>query len=279
MTAGIKVCSLTEGLRDKMANRTGSTMAKQGRVVERFRLQLYMWHGNRRRYLERHDFYVEQIKERVFSQFRDIEEQAKAYGGAAYESLCSMPGDENTDLADLAESAHDQSVDFYMMLGDLKKQVLLGALAGLYHQWDKDLRDFLEHELRHDLTAEFAVKESWLPNIGEIFDTLKEFGWDCTTVPFYEKIDGCRLIVNAYKHGKGKSLNDLAARFPEYLPNPIQETSPLFTGNEFLDPEWLDISETQFDELAAALRQFWEAFPERSYLESTVVESNSRRDG
>ena len=146
-------------------------------------------------------------------------------------------------------------------------------MAGLYHQWDKDLREFLEHELRHDLKADYVIKKTWLPNIGEIFDTLKEFGWDCTAEPFYQKIDACRLIVNAYKHGKGKALNDLAASFPEYLPNPIPETSALFTGNEFLDPEWLDVSEAQFNELAASLRQFWEKFPERSFLDVKVVQS------
>jgi hypothetical protein len=235
-------------------------MAKPDQAVERFKLQLHMWHGTRSRFLGRHDFYVEQIKERVFPPFRDIEAQAQAYGEEAYKSLCSGTYDENVDAADLAES-------------DLKKQVLLGGLAGLYHQWDKDLRDFLEHELRHDLKADAAVKHSWHPDIGGIFDALKDFGWDCTAEPFYQKIDACRLIVNAYKHGKGKSLNDLAKRFPEYLPDPIPQTSPLFMGNEFLDPERLDVSEAQFEKLAAALRQFWERFPERSFLEAKVVPS------
>lgn len=248
-------------------------MAKPDHSVVRLKLQLYMWHGTRSLYLDRHDFYVEQIKERVFPPFRDIEAQAEAYADAAYEKLCAMPGDENIELADLAESAHDQSVDFYAMLSDLKKQVLLGGLAGLYHQWDKDLRDFLEHELQHYLKSDAAVESSWHPTIGKIFDSLKQFGWDCTAEPFYQKIEACRLIVNAYKHGKGKSLDDLAAQFPEYLPNPIPETSALFTGNEYLDPEWLDVSEAQFEELAAAIRQFWERFPERSFLEAKVVPS------
>jgi hypothetical protein len=67
------------------------------------------------------------------------------------------------------------------------------------------------------------------------------------------------------RHRLAKSLNDLTAQFPDYLPNPIPDTSALFTSNEFLDPEWLDVSEAQSEELAATgYRREWRWFAEVS---------------
>ena len=75
------------------------------------------------------------------------------------------------------------------------------------------------------------------------------------------------LIVNVYKHGKGSSLEKLAASYPGYLSDPLALAGQKFT---FLtrapDHEWLAVSEVQFDELAAALRNFLEIFPERGFL-------------
>jgi len=59
----------------------------------------------------------------------------------------SEPSDEPNDpydaLAVIAEEATDRAEYLYELLSDLQKQTFLGALAGLYHQWDKDLRHFV----------------------------------------------------------------------------------------------------------------------------------------
>lgn len=229
-------------------------------------LQLYMWSGTRAVILERHDFYVEQVRARVFAQFRDISEEAERYAEAEYERLGSMPGDGDSDLGALADQANDRAQSFYGLLSDLRKQLLLGALAGLYHQWEKDLRDFIERELVHNIKPEEATKVAWDPNIGNVFDALKEFGWDCRLQPFFAKIEACRLVVNVYKHGKGRSLDELALKHPEYLDRGFpKEALPAFVMDN-LDYEYLAISETQFNEIAVALRDFWVEFPERMYL-------------
>lgn len=229
-------------------------------------LQLYMWTGTRAVILKRHDFYVEQVRARVFAQFRDISEEAERYADAEYDRLGSIPEDEDSDIGASAELANDRAQSFYGLLSDLKKQLMLGALAGLYHQWDKDLRDFIERELMRDINLEQATKIAWHPNIGNVFEVLKEFGWDCRLRPFFAKVNACRLVVNVYKHGKGPSLNELALKHPEYLdPGFPKETAPAF-AEAFLDHEWLSISEAQFDDIAAALRALWEEFPERLYI-------------
>lgn len=231
-------------------------------------LQLYLWRGQRQLILEKHDFYIEQLKVRVFSQLRDVAGEADRFLDAEYERLGSLPGDGNTGLDEIAEEALDRGQAFYGLLSDLRKQMLLGALAGLYHQWDKELRDFIEHEIRQDLDHAQATRV-WSWDIKRVFDLLAAFAWDCRSCPFFPRIEACGLIVNVYKHGKGRSLDGLASRFPEYLDDGF--TQPPEVTN-FVDHEWLSLSEEQLGEIGGALRSFWEAYPERLYFRGTGAE-------
>jgi hypothetical protein len=226
-----------------------------------------MWHGIRERILSRHDFYLAQVKTRVLSQFQDIEGEAESFATAEYERGGAMPYDESIDMADVAEWATDRGHERYALLHDLKKQLILGALAGIYHQWDKDLREFIERELSHNYEMDYVRKIAWDPNIENVFDVLSQFGWNIKDRIWFANIDASRLIVNVYKHGKGRSLEQLAKLYPGYLNNVLDEFGGIFaTANRSLDHDWLELSEPQFDSLAGALRMFWVEFPERLFL-------------
>lgn len=225
-----------------------------------------MWSGSRAWLLERHDFYVDQVKARVLSQFSDLEGEADRHADREYERLnASLP--EEVDVADVSQMAYDRAQVFYELLYGLDQQMRLSALAGLYHQWDKDLRDFIEGELSHDFERVAVIKSVWQPPIVEIFDLLKQFGWDCTKEPFYPLLDACRLVVNVFKHGKGNSLKELAEKYPQFLADELS-TMKSETRADWLDHEWLRLSVEQFDDIAAALRAFWVAIPERQFLEA-----------
>jgi hypothetical protein len=225
--------------------------------------QLYMWRGARQVLLERHDFYVTQVKRRVIAQFSDIEGEAERFGEAEYERLGDMPGDEYGDMAVIAEMAAERAHSLYGLLSDLKEQMFLGAVAGMYHQWDKDLRHFIERELRHNYEKGSVEKIVWDASVGSVFKVLREFGWDVTSSNFFTLIDACRLTVNVYKHGNGQSLRDLAKRYPQYLNIPSIGGERM---GDFLKHEWLSVSAAQFDDIANGLRAFWVAFPERLFL-------------
>ncbi len=224
-----------------------------------------MWIGTKAHLLERHDFYVAQIKTRVLSQFQDIEGEAERYREMEYERLAELPGDEDSDMSAIADTAEDRGQDFYGLLADLKKQTILGALAGMYHQWEKDLRLFIERELRHAYEWETVQKIAWDANIGDIFKILEDAGWNVVSLNFFSLIDACRLIVNVYKHGKGTSLTQLSERYPEYLdvPSPLSEFA-----RRRLDHDWLSLTDVQFNQIADAMRTFWAAFPERLFLKT-----------
>jgi hypothetical protein len=96
-------------------------------------LQLYMYGGIREQFLEQHDFYVAEVKARVFGQFADIEGEARSYRDHEYARLHSLPHDGDVDADELAQIADERAQDRYSLLYDLKKQMTLGALASMYH--------------------------------------------------------------------------------------------------------------------------------------------------
>lgn len=232
-------------------------------------LQLYMASGTRKLLLARHDFYVEQTDKRVLAHFQDIEAEASRYGEGEFLRLSSMLDDGTRDEGDVAEAADYRAQEFYSLLSDLKDQTLLGSLAGLYHQWEKDLREFIEWELNHYADRREVRKVAWGSNLGDVLGLIQDFGWTTRSEPFFPDVDACRLIVNVYKHGQGHALNQLAERFPEFVARPFYNWPAAFS-TDFLDHEWLKVTPEQFSRIAGALRAFWTVFPER--LLSTGVQ-------
>ncbi len=230
---------------------------------------LHMWGPMRERFIARHDFYVAQVKRRVLANFSDPEREADIFLNSEYARLASAPGSPDVDLAELASMAQDRAIDYYGLLDDLRDQMRLGAIAGCYHQWDKELREFFQRELRHTCSFEDAEKFAWQPNIGKIFDALKEFGWDCRSEPCFRLIDALRLVINVYKHGNGDSLKQLAAKYPEFVADPLREELP-FLKNRPVEHDDLKLSDQQFDDFASALRQFWEVFPTHLMLKPST---------
>jgi hypothetical protein len=107
------------------------------------------------------------------------------------------------------------------LLADLRQQVILGALAGLYHRREKELRDFIERESRHDVQKAKLMKVAWHGPITDIFDLLTQFGWDVRSEqdPYLEQ-------VAAFTIPPGQDVADEEARAlqpPDPVPPSIVE--------------------------------------------------------
>lgn len=230
------------------------------------RAQLYLWDGARNHHIALHQFYVEQMRSRVLSQFDDVEGQADRHTEEAYELMSQSLGYGEIDMADLAEAAYDKGSAHYQALTDLRKQVLLSGLAGMFHQWDKTVREHLERELRHDFNGDKIEKKIWEMPLADVMDVFEQFGWPVKALPCYAKIDALQLVVNVYKHGKGRSLIQLAERYGEYICDPIQQLIP--KGTAFgINHEWLNVTDGQLKQFSDAIRDFWRDMPERLYLD------------
>ena len=181
---------------------------------------------------------------------------------AKWQELINQPAYEDEgDLGGMAEEAQDAGIAHYEMLAFLKRELLLGGLAGMYQLWERTLRSFLEQEMRHWMGPE-ARTRAWKPDIEGVFELLTSFGWNVKCESFFNQLDACRLVVNAHKHGKGAGLNKVAAKFPVNLRPPFGGLPELQSE---LPPEHDDVmvSEDQFMAFAKAIGNFWEAFPKQ----------------
>jgi hypothetical protein len=208
----------------------------------------------------RHTFFVREAKKRLLNQFDDIEGEAERYQEEAWQAAMRAPyyGDE-PDMGDIAEAVTDDASGHYMLLDDMRKQVRLSTTAAMFHQWDKEIREYLESELRHYLTREWVRKHIWNGKTVDIFDLFEQFGWPVKSQPFYPLIDACNLIVNVYKHGQGAALTRLHNDYPQYL---SKIGSKSWTGTLFLDHKWLEVTDANFDTFAGAFEAFWRKMPE-----------------
>lgn len=229
-------------------------------------LQLYYHSATRDMFVEKHRFYAEQVRERLLSQFNDLEGDADRYLAKKMDELSSLPSAGYEDDSHIPEMAYDASISHYSQLADLKKQVLLGSLAGMYHQWDKDLREHLDRELSHYTDKAWIAKHVWRPEAIKMLDILTEFGWEVKNQPFFDLIQACHIVVNVYKHGKGTSLQLLHTQYPKYLPDPLALNGYSWGGEDFIDYQWLHVTNEDFEEFAQAMDDFWITMPERLFF-------------
>lgn len=230
-------------------------------MARRRSLELQMYDYIRTVIVERHMFFVREAKNRLLNQFDDIEGEADRYREEAWQAAMRAPyyGDD-PDMDSIAEAVTDNAVSHYMLLDDMRKQVRLSTTAAMFHQWDKELREYLGNELYHDLDRDWIKKHIWNGKTVDLFDLFEQFGWSVKAQPFYPLIDACNLIVNVYKHGKGAALNRLHNDYPQYLSKLGFKS---WTGTLFLDHKWLEVTDADFDTIAGAFETFWREMPER----------------
>lgn len=218
----------------------------------------------RRMFLREHDFFVKQAKSRIFDNFKDedIDKEAEKEKEDFFEREGSEGSyGEDVDMGDIAEDAERRGIEFGEMLYEMKSRIILAILASLYHHWDKNLRERMEHGLRFGFTEDELKEVFWKRDIKKMLNELEESTeWDVRKEPWFPKIDACRLIVNAYKHGKGHSLDELNEKYPQYLQGPFGVLSGDF---DKLPPRYenLWVSPEEFVQIAEAFKQFWVKFP------------------
>lgn len=226
-------------------------------MANRPSVALYLWPYHRQLLLERHDFYVAQVKKRVLAFMTDelVEAEVEAHGDEVYAELGAYASPDG-DPSDLYERVHDEQVYRYGLLTNLRRDMTLAALATAYHLWERELREFIEHEVRRYVTDPDPIV--W-GNRDGVFGTLGRLDWNVESEPFYRLLEASNLLVNVHKHGKGSSFTTLLEQFPQYVPTPIKDMP--FIGH-MVDHNDVVISESQLDELLGALRSFWVAMPQ-----------------
>ncbi len=137
----------------------------------------YMWQAHRSSLMAEHSFYVEQAKKRLLSQFIDIESEADRATAAYLESAAHLFDPDRHDPSDFYETARDEGVAFYRLLSDMGERTRLSVIAGMYQEWDKQLRDWLTKEIRHWHLGNSLLNAVWKASFENIMDLLVALGW------------------------------------------------------------------------------------------------------
>ena len=159
---------------------------------------------------------IEAFLDRFVPTFSSIKEEAEKKSEEVYEELCTQPGDEDSDLAALAEIAQDIGIDYYMSMKDLEQGILNTCAFFLYHLFEQQLMLF--H--RRELLQPHEEKNSKLFTHSEIKARLKAHNINIETFKAWPKLEVLRLLANSIKHGEGKSSQDLSRIAPELFESP-----------------------------------------------------------
>ncbi|WP_147200834.1 hypothetical protein [Pantoea sp. CCBC3-3-1] len=212
--------------------------------------------------LEPHTFYVAEARRRLLSQFNDISREADKKEQQVYEALGRSFNPDYDDEFDSAERAYQEGISHYLNLHEMQNIVTLALTAGMYHQFDKALRDKLSREVSHWQDRDIWEPMIWNLDLPQVIELMDWIGLGVTGKPFYPKINACRLVVNVYKHGYGQSHKTLIETFPEYYPQTFAHSMPRYSDPR---PEQLKVSEAQFVEFSDAIEAFWRSFPMYTY--------------
>ena len=201
--------------------------------------------------------YFQNMTQKVFNAFEDIENDAEQFADREYERLCSLPTSENgPDLEALAEMAQNSSFSYYDDLVFVKGQVIGLAVAGLYHLWERTLKSFLKRELEQCGLSE-ETKCVHTMKFDRLVDSLHEIGYEVRKYPFYTELDLLRLVANVFKHGEGPSLQDLYSSAPEFFRTYFKDAGVVSS-----DMDSFYINENHFQNFSTAIKSFWETMPE-----------------
>lgn len=222
-----------------------------------------MWEPFRQSLIKGHLFYVEQAQKRLLSQFADMESDADRAAEEWLEQSGKFFDPDRHDPGGFYEAAHDIGIEFYGLLSDMREQARLSVVAGMFHEWDKQLRDWLVCEILDWHRGDTAALKVWSADFGQIADLLESLGWDVRGKDYFRTLDACRLVVNVYKHGKGKSLEELRSRFPEYLDDPLKNFDGALSDTGRLDHTHLKVSDAQIQAFAEGIQEFWRGVPEK----------------
>lgn len=235
---------------------------------------LEMWDRTREYIIASHQFYVDQAKSRLLSQFDNMEEEAEKYAEEwLEENIYYIFDPDEDDPDDFNDQANEASEDFHQNLYDLNNQARFAITAGMYHKWDKELREWIIQESRHSSLGIYMKENIWNVHLKGIMDLFQGCGWDIKNENFYKLIDACRLVVNVYKHGNGNSLDDLKKYYPEYIFNPLSNEEFKFNFG-YLDHSDLILTDDNFQTFSDAIVTFWQSVPNKIYCSENTTFPN-----
>ncbi len=227
---------------------------------------LHMSGALRESLIDDHKFYINQAQKRLLEQFIDLDCEANAFAVQRLNDDSQYFDPETDDPGDFYERAHEDSIGHYLLLIEMKTSTQLLVAAGMYHEWDKQLRDWLVKEIRHWSASKKVKDVIWSQNFHRIMGLLVGLGWNVKLNDYYVTLNLCRLVVNVYKHGDGAAFRELKDHM-EFFGEDIFKG---ISGLEYKDSvrfKDLQLQDKHIQMFSDAIVDFWGGVPE-SILDS-----------
>ena len=223
-----------------------------------------MWDPLRQSLITGHLYYVEQAKKRLLSQFDDIEGEANKAAESWLDANKHRFNPDYHDPREFYETAQDEGIEFYQLLCEMRDRTRLSVIAGMFHEWDKQLHQWMVDQMRGWCSGSGFEMAVWKTTLTDLADLVEPLGWSIRNKPYFPHLDACRLVINVYKHGNGSSLAQLKRKYPEFLHDP---TADLVGESYFntLSHRHLFVSESNFQVFSDAIVTFWRDVPEDIY--------------
>ncbi len=229
-----------------------------------------IWEPFRQNLIDRHQFYIEVARERLLSQFPNIEEEAEKYANEKFKEAKQQADPEKFDVAQATEWATDEGGDHYIILDDIAKMTQLSVIAGMYHEWDKQLRDWMTREILNWHTGPEVRRVVWNVNFKNIINFLEACGWSIRTKDYYQSLDKCHFVVNVYKHGDGDSFEKIRKTYPEFIESTLNDEHR-HLELKYSDYTTLVINEEHINEFSNAIIAFWKDVPTNIFAEDSII--------
>jgi hypothetical protein len=220
-----------------------------------------IWEPSRQSLIAQHHFQYEQSCKRLLSQFNNIEAEANKAAGNWLNDNAGRFNPDAHDPSDFSERAYEEGAEFYRLLKEMENNTILSVVSGMYHEWDKQFRDWIVNEINHLHRGDNVKGKIWSVDIGKLFDLFEGLGWKIRNKKYFDYLYRCRLVVNVYKHGKGKSFDELKAKYPEYFYDFLKTSDFSPTGSSHINHTDLVLSVDQLKEFSQAIVSFWEDIP------------------
>jgi hypothetical protein len=183
------------------------------------------------------------------------DEEMSAKADDAVENLSNL-GDEDADLSDLYESAHNEGIEVYSALVHLRQGVINLFALGLYHMFEQQAFVFYRRALKRSYAGRVELEL--------VCESLKDgYDIDVTKLNCWLDIKLLKLVANCAKHSEG-STNEACARLravkPQFFVDNHFDIENDFVETEAIQPlggDGLYIRIEDFYAMARAVTSFW----------------------
>lgn len=154
------------------------------------------------------------------------------------------------------EKEHNNCLWEYGVAVSTLNEMRKALIVGMFHLWFHNLQEYLVMS-----GNEFHPKKIMFANSG--FDTIISIFKDITDKDLIAKIKKYSILINAIKHGIGKSLTDLKHNYSEFFYPSEEYTKTDDEGYILEDAQEPLVSKYHFEELHKSLLEFWKSAPDK----------------